>query len=57
MLNYNIVFYDESEKYKFIAAARAAGAVITGVSGYYDGYYIQFNASAETIKILEKEGY
>lgn len=57
MKKYNIVFYDESEKYKFIAAARAAGAVITGVSGYYDGYYIQFNADPDAIEILEKAGY
>lgn len=57
MKNYNIVFYDENEKYKFIAAARAAGAVITGISGYYDGYYIQFNADPDTIEILEKAGY
>ena len=57
MKNYNIIFYSEKEKYSFIEKARAAGAIITGVSGYYSGYYIQFDANDETIKLLEKAGY
>lgn len=57
MNNYSIVFSTEEEKYKFIAAARAAGAVITGISAYYSGYYVQIDASPAAIEILEKAGY
>ena len=52
MTNYNIVASTEGEKYRIIDAIRAAGAVLTGVSGYGSGYYIQLDATprqAETI--------
>lgn len=45
MNNYNIVANTEAEKYRIIEIIRAAGAVLTGVSGYGSGYYIQFNAN------------
>lgn len=44
MSNYNIVANTETEKYRIIEIIRAAGAVLTGVSGYGSGYYIQFDA-------------
>ena len=44
---------DACKKFYFYTAAQtAAGAVLTGVSGYGSGYYIQFDATeaqAETI--------
>ena len=45
MNNYNIYTATESEKYNFITLARAAGAIITGVSGCGTGYYIQIDAT------------
>lgn len=58
--NYNIVAATQAEKYRLIGIIRAAGAILTGVSGYGSGYYIQIDATekqAETInKELEKEG-
>lgn len=45
MNNYNIYLETESEKYEFMTIARAAGAIITGVSGCGTGYYIQLNAT------------
>lgn len=45
MNNYNIVAATETEKYNIIGIIRAAGAVLTGVSGYGSGYYIQFDAT------------
>ena len=44
MNNYNIIANSESEKYKIIDMIRAAGAILTGVSGYGTGYYIQLTA-------------
>lgn len=52
MQNYNIYLATESEKYDFISLARAAGAVITGVSGCGSGYYIQLQATPETVYII-----
>lgn len=46
MHNYNIVAKTESEKYHIIEIIRAQGAVLTGVSGYGSGYYIQLNATS-----------
>jgi hypothetical protein len=47
MKNYNIVADNENEKYTIMNLIRAAGAKITGVSGYYSGYYIQFDATSD----------
>jgi hypothetical protein len=45
MKNYNIVASTEADKYSVMETIRAAGAVLTGVSGYGSGYYIQFDAT------------
>ena len=45
MKSYNIVASTEADKYSVIETIRAAGAVLTGVSGYGSGYYIQFDAT------------
>jgi hypothetical protein len=45
MKNYNIVAATENDKYSILETIRAAGAVLTGVSGYGSGYYIQFDAT------------
>lgn len=45
MKNYNIVASTETDKYDVMNTIRAAGAVLTGVSGYGSGYYIQFDAT------------
>lgn len=45
MNNYNIVASTEADKYSIIETIRAAGAVLTGVSGYGSGYYIQIDAT------------
>lgn len=55
MNNYNIVVKTEKEKYEVIQAIRDAGAVLTGVSGYYDGYYIQLNATPDQVFILNQK--
>lgn len=49
MNNYNIYLSTEAEKYNFISTARAAGTIITGVSGCGSGYYIQLNATPEQV--------
>lgn len=45
MKNYNIVAATERDKYHIIETIRAAGAILTGVSGYGTGYYIQIDAT------------
>lgn len=45
MNNYHIVASTERDKYHIIETIRAAGAVLTGVSGYGSGYYIQIDAT------------
>lgn len=45
MKSYNIVASTETDKYSVMETIRAAGAVLTGVSGYGSGYYIQFDAT------------
>lgn len=45
MKNYNIVASTEADKYSVMETIRAAGGVLTGVSGYGSGYYIQFDAT------------
>jgi len=52
MKNYNIVAATETEKYRIIDIIRAAGAVLTGVSGYGSGYYIQLDATAAQADII-----
>ena len=47
MNNYNITATTETQKYNIINIIRAAGAVLTGVSGYGAGYYIQLDATPE----------
>lgn len=54
MNNYNIVASTETEKYQIIQLIRDAGAVLTGVSGYGSGYYIQLNADPLTVTKLNK---
>ena len=47
MNNYNIIAGTEKQKYNIINIIREAGAVLTGVSGYGSGYYIQIDATPE----------
>ena len=54
MKNYHIIAPTEREKYAIIDAIRAAGAVLTGVSGYGAAYYIQFDANDDQIQTLNK---
>ena len=54
MNNYNVTAATESEKYNIIELIRAAGAVITGVSGYGSGYYIQLNATPEQVHTINE---
>lgn len=54
MNNYNIVAATETEKYNIINIIRAAGAVLTGVSGYGSGYYIQLTADPLQVAAINK---
>ena len=45
MKNYNIVASTEADKYSTLETIRAAGADVTGISGYGAGYYIQIDAT------------
>ena len=54
MHNYNIVASTENEKYSIIAMIRAAGAHLTGVSGYGSGYYIQLEATPAQVMQLNQ---
>lgn len=54
MKNYHIIAPTEREKYEIIDAIRAAGAVLTGVSGYGTGYYIQLDATEAQVNTLNK---
>lgn len=47
MYNFHIVANTETEKYRLMSIIRAAGALLTGVSGYGTGFYIQITATAE----------
>lgn len=54
MYNYNIVANTETAKHEIIALIRAAGATLTGVSGYGRGYYIQLNATPLQVSAINK---
>lgn len=54
MNNYNIVAATENDKYSILETIRAAGAVVTGVSGYGSGYYIQIDATAEQVDRINR---
>jgi hypothetical protein len=54
MKNYHIIAPTEREKYEIINAIRAAGAVLTGVSGYGAAYYIQLDATDNQLQTLNK---
>lgn len=47
MHNFHIVANTETEKYRLMSIIRAAGALLTGVSGYGTGFYIQIAATTE----------
>ena len=55
MQNYNLYLSTEREKYIFISAARAVGAIITSVSGCGSGYYIQLQATAAQAHALNNQ--
>ena len=57
MLDWNIYLETETEKYDLIAAIRATGAKLTGVSGCGPGYYIQFDATQAQADYIEKTWY
>jgi len=50
MHNFHIVANTETEKYRLMSIIRAAGALLTGVSGYGTGFYIQIAATTEQAK-------
>lgn len=54
MKNYHIVASTEADKYHVIDVIRAAGAVLTGVSGYGSSYYIQFDATTAQAETINK---
>lgn len=47
MKNYNIVAMTEETKYQIIEVIRSSGAILSGVSAYGLGFYIQLNATDE----------
>ena len=47
MTSYNIIANSEDQKYNIINIIKKAGAVLTAVSGYGSGYYIQLDATPE----------
>jgi hypothetical protein len=55
MHNYNIYLATENEKYDFMKLARAAGAIITGVSGCGTGYYIQLDATPDQVHTINAQ--
>ena len=55
MSNYHIVIMDPSEKYVVMDLIRSTGAIVTGVSGYGSGYYIQFDATAAQVDEINRE--
>jgi hypothetical protein len=57
MKNYHIVASTETDKYSIIDTIRAAGAVLTGVSGYGSGYYIQMDATEAQADYINRHLY
>ena len=57
MKNYNIVAATEADKYSLLETIRAAGAVLTGVSGYGSGYYIQMDATEDQADYINRHLY
>ena len=55
MNNYNITAATEAEKYNIIELIRSVGAILTGVSGYGSGYYIQLNATPEQVHTINSK--
>ncbi len=55
MHNYNIVASTESEKYRIIEIVRNAGAILTGVSGYGSGFYIQLSADEKQVNEINSK--
>lgn len=45
MKNYNIVASNETQKQNILNIIKTAGAILTAVSGYGSGYYIQLDAT------------
>lgn len=54
MNNYNIYTNTENEKYRVIDIIRSTGAVLTGVSGCGNGYYIQLDATQSQADEINK---
>lgn len=54
MKSYHIVCSTEADKYSVMETIRAAGAVLTGVSGYGSGYYIQFDATEDQADYINR---
>ena len=50
--NYNIVASTQAEKYRIFGIIRAAGAKLTGCSGYGSGYYIQLDATEKQVEMI-----
>lgn len=57
MNNYNIVAATEADKHSILETIRAAGAVLTGVSGYGSGYYIQMDATPDQADYINRHLY
>lgn len=55
MTNYNIVAKTEAEKYQIIEVIRTSGAVLTGVSAYGSGYYIQLDATQDQAERINSD--
>lgn len=54
MKSYNIVASTEADKYSVMETIRAAGATVTGVSGYGSGYYIQMDATPDQADYINR---
>ena len=57
MKSYNIIAATEADKYVVIETIRAAGATLTGVSGYGSGYYIQMDATPDQADYINRHLY
>ena len=57
MKNYHIVAATERDKYLTMDAIRAAGGIITNVSGYGSSYYINFDATEDQADYIDRMTY